>query len=268
MNKTALLLSLAALALPLYAAESDHMAQSNEEIAKKLSNPIAHIINVPFQMNWDYGGGVKDDGQRYYLQVNPVIPYVLNDDWAIVARTVMLFEERHNFGYGSKGGLGDFTQSLFLAPTPKPGKLIWGAGPVVLMPTATDTHLGSGKWGAGPSVILVKELEKWTFGLLASHTWSFAGQSSRDYVSATFLQPFVARHLPGAVTVTATSEYTYDWHDHEQSFPLNLMLAKVVRIGKMPVSFSVGGRYYADKPSGGPDWGLRAMVTFVLPGFR
>ncbi len=241
---------------------------SNAEIAKKLSNPVAHIINVPFQYNWDYGGGPKDDGQHHYLQVQPVIPFSLSEDWAVISRTVMYFENKHNFGYNGVSGLGDFTQTFFVSPVAKEkGTPIWGLGPVFLLPTATDDYLGSGKWGAGPSAVFVKELEHWTLGLLASHTWSFAGESDREYVSRSFLQPFVARHFPAAVTVTATSEYTYDWHDNEEIFPVNLMVAKVVRVGKMPINFSLGGRYYFDKPSGGPDWGARFMVTFVLPGF-
>ena len=47
--------------------------------------------------------------------------------------------------------------------------------------------------------------------------------------------------------------------------PLNLFVTQLVKLGKLPVSFQVGGRYYAEKPSGGPDWGLRLGVTFVFP---
>ncbi len=239
---------------------------SDAQISKKLSNPIAHLISLPMQYNWDTGGGPKDDGQHHYVEIKPIIPLPINDDWVVLSRTLMYLEHKHNFGYGSKSGLGDLTQTFFLSPVSKPGELRWGIGPEILMPTATDDHLGAGKWGAGPSVILVQELDQWTFGILASHTWSFAGDSHRDYVNSTLLQPFVVRHLPHAMSLTFMSEYTYDWHDNEELFPLNLTLGKVVRFGKLPVNFSLGGRYYLDKPSGGPDWGARFMVTFVLPG--
>lgn len=243
--------------------------KSNEQIAKELANPLANIINMPLQLNWDYGGGPNDDGQHYYLQVQPVIPVMLNEDWMMLSRTILLFENKHNFGYEAKTGMGDTTQTFFLAKAPKQkGGFLWGVGPALLIPTATEHELGAEKWGAGPSVIFVYEAEKWTFGLLANHIWSYAGDSDRNYVNKSFLQPFIARHLPDAWTITLTSEYTYDWHEDEEIFPLNLMAAKVVRFGKMPISFSLGGRYYADKPSGGPDWGLRAMVTLVLPGIN
>ncbi|MDR2901960.1 MAG: hypothetical protein LBU87_02475 [Lactobacillales bacterium] len=239
--------------------------KSNEQIAKDLSNPVANIINVPLQLNWDYGGGPKDKGQHYYLQIQPVIPFALNADWNLISRSILYVENKHNLGYESKTGLGDIQQTLFFSPKEKFMGMLWGAGPVFLIPTATEKELGGEKWGAGPSGVLVKETEKWTLGLLASQTWSFAGEGSRDDISKLFLQPFFAYHFPKAVTATVTSEYTYDWHAHEGTIPLNFMVAKVEKIGKMPVNFSLGARYYVDKPSGGPDWGLRAMITLVFP---
>jgi len=47
--------------------------------------------------------------------------------------------------------------------------------------------------------------------------------------------------------------------------PLNAIVSQLVKIGGAPVQFSLGARYYADKPSGGPDWGLRFAVTFLFP---
>lgn len=243
---------------------------SNEEVSRALANPVAPIINMPLQLNWDYGGGgSKDDAQHYYLQIQPVIPFRVNADWNVISRTIMLVENKHNFeGFDSRTGLGDLSQTVWVSPAKENvGGLLLGFGATVGIPTATEQELGSEKWEAGPSVILATETKNWTFGVLANHQWSFAGEGGRESVSKSFVQPFVARHLPDAWSMTLTSEYTYDWHQNEEVFPLNLMVAKVVRFGKMPVSFSVGGRYYVDKPSGGPDWGLRAMMTLVLPRF-
>ncbi len=242
---------------------------SNEEISKALSNPVANIINVPFQMNWDYGAGPNGDGQDYYMKIQPVIPVQLTDDWRMLSRSIFIVESKYNMGFDGETGLGDWTQTFFISPVKKEGDhFVWGAGPVFLIPTATENHLGQKKWGIGPSVILVEELEDWTIGILANHIWDLWGDSDRNYVSQSFLQPFVARHFPHAIAVTLTSEYTYDWHEGDQYVPINLMVSKVFRIGKLPINVSLGGRYYIDKPTGGPDWGLRLMITFVLPSFQ
>ncbi len=240
-------------------------AKAAAEISKQLSNPLAKIINMPLQQNWDYGAGPNDDGQHYYLQIQPVIPVELGTDWTMLSRTIFKLENEHNMGYDSATGLGDVSQTFFFAPNGNFHGWLGGVGPVFLIPLASQPELGSKKWGAGPSAIVLRQTEHWTYGLLASHTWSFAGNENRPDINSTFLQPFIARQLPGAWSVTAASEYSYDWNTDEEIFPVNLMVAKVVHIGKMPVSFSVGGRYYLDKPSGGPDWGLRGMVTLVLP---
>lgn len=58
-------------------AGGDDMA----EVAKKLNNPVASLISVPFQNNFDFGGGPDDDGFQYKLNLQPVIPIDLNEDW-------------------------------------------------------------------------------------------------------------------------------------------------------------------------------------------
>lgn len=185
----------------------------------------------------------------------------------IITRTILPIENRQNFGFPSETGLGDLNLSLFLTPPSTKSGFSWGVGPVFLMPTATEPHLGSKKWGAGPSAVFVQQTEHWTLGLLASQIWSFAGESERSDVNVTGLQPFIVYHLPEAWSLMFTSEYTYDWTAGHQTVPLNFLVGKLFRIGELPVSVSVGGRYYADKPEGGPDWGVRILVVFVLPDF-
>lgn len=237
------------------------------ELAKKLANPIAALISVPIQNNFDWGAGPNGDGFQYKVNIQPVIPITLNENWNIISRTILPVVYQENvIGTSSQSGLSDTLQSLFFSPkAPTKGGWIWGAGPVFLLPTATDDLLGAEKWGAGPTAVVLKQQNGWTYGALANHIWSFAGEGSRQDVSATYLQPFLSYTTRTRTTFTFNTESTYDWENSQWTVPLNLMVAQLVKIGKLPVQFQVGGRYYAECPSDGPDWGLRFAVTFLFP---
>lgn len=237
------------------------------DIAQKLNNPVASLISLPFQNNFDWGGGPDDDGFQYKLNFQPVIPIHLNDDWNLIARTIIPFiDQEDRIGSGTETGLGDIAASFFFSPQHQaPGAPIWGVGPILLVPSATDDLLGTEKWSAGPTVLVLMQDHGWTYGMLASHAWSFAGEEDRDYVSLTSLQPFLSFTTPQHTTFGVNFESTYDWNAEEWTIPLNLFVTQLVKIGGLPVSLQLGGRYYMDKPSGGPDWGLRFAVTFVIP---
>ena len=237
------------------------------ELAKTLANPIGALISVPFHSNFDFGGGPAGDGFQYKLNLQPIIPLSLNEDWLLISRTVLPFVYQENiFGTSSQTGLSDTVQSFFLSPVnPTEGGWIWGAGPAMLLPTATDDLLGGEKWGAGPTAVVLKQQDGWTYGALANQIWSFAGECSRADVNATYLQPFVSYTTKKATTFTLNTESTYDWHNEQWTAPVNLMVQQLVKIGKQPLALTVGGRYYADTPEGGPDWGLRFAAIFLFP---
>jgi hypothetical protein len=253
---------------PLFAqdAATDDKAAA-AELAKKLSNPVAALISVPIQNNFDWGAGPNGDGFQYKVNIQPVVPLTLNENWNVISRTVLPVVYQENvIGTSSQSGLADTVQSLFLSPKePTKGGWIWGAGPAFLLPTATDSLLGAEKWGAGPTAVLLRQQNGWTYGALANHIWSFAGHDSRQDVSATFLQPFVAYTTKQQTTFTFNSESTYDWENRQWTVPLNLMAAQLVKVGKLPLQFQVGGRYYAEKAANGPEWGLRFAVVFLFP---
>jgi hypothetical protein len=163
---------------------------SSEELAKKLQNPVADLISVPLQSNWDFGIG-RADVMRYTLNVQPVIPISLSHSWNLITRTIVPFihAESPIPGGDSVGGIGDITQSFFLSPKDPVGGWILGAGPVFLYPSASADALGSGKWGAGPPAVVLRQEHGFTFGILANHIWSFAGDDDRPDISSTFLQP-------------------------------------------------------------------------------
>jgi hypothetical protein len=237
------------------------------EMAKKLANPIGALISVPFQSNFDFGGGPAGDGFQYKLNLQPIYPISLNQDWLLISRTILPIVYQENLsGTSSQTGLSDTVQSFFLSPVkPTRGGWIWGAGPVLLLPTATDDLLGAKKWGAGPTAVVLKQQSGWTYGALVNHIWSFAGESDRAAVNATFLQPFVSYTTRKATTFTLNTESTYDWENKQWTVPMNLMVQQLVKIGKQPVALTVGGRYYPERPDGGPDWGLRLAVILLFP---
>ena len=247
-----------------------------EELAKKLANPVASLISVPLQNNFDFGGGYKDDGFRYTLNVQPVVPITLNKDWNLISRTILPIVYQKDIlapditptdvdPNDDQFGLGDTVQSLFLSPSASDP--IWGIGPVFLLPTSTHEALGTEKWGIGPTAVVLKQTGPWTYGMLANHIWSVAGKSDRSDVNATFVQPFLNYTTKQAWTYTLNTESTRNWEANEDEWtvPLNATVTKVLKLGGQLVSVGGGARYYVTGPDTAPDWGLRVIVTFLFP---
>lgn len=236
------------------------------ELAKKLSNPVASLISFPMQGNFDFGVGAGS-GWRFTLNVQPVIPIKLSENWNLISRTII--PVIHQAGVtgpnSSQSGLGDTVQSLFFSPN-KSEPFIWAVGPVILIPTATDASLGTQKWGLGPTVLLLKQKSGWTVGFLANHIWSVAGKSNRADVNGTFVQPFVSYSTKDAWTYGVNTESTFDWNSNSWSVPINFSVSKLVRFGKQPFSFGGGPKCWVTTPSGGPEGcGLRFIVTALFP---
>jgi hypothetical protein len=160
------------------------------------------------------------------------------------------------------GGIANTSQSFFFSPSkPGPGGLIWGVGPTFSLPTATDPRLGSNVWGAGVTGVALVQTGPWTVGALASQTWSLEGNS----INQTFLQPFASYAFGKGQSISLNTESTYDWTMEQWTVPINLTYQQIVKLGAQPVSLQIGGRYYAEKPAGGPVWGLRAGLTLLFP---
>jgi hypothetical protein len=249
--------------------EKIKVRESSEDLAKKLQNPVAALISVPFQLNYDQNIGLAEEGQRWLLNVQPVVPFAINERWNLISRTILpiIGQDKIFPGAGYQSGIGDIVQSVFFSPkAPTAGGWIWGAGPVFLFPTGSDDLLTADQWGAGPTAVALRQQGPWTYGGLANHIWSFAGDAHRPEVNATFLQPFLSYTTPTAWTFTIMTESTYDWNNSQWSVPINGVVSKVFQIGGQILSAAGGVRYWAEGPDSGPHgWGLRFVLTLLFP---
>jgi hypothetical protein len=241
------------------------------DLALQLANPIASLISLPIQTNFDGGIGPDRDGSRITANVQPVIPFSLGKDWNLISRTITPVVWQQDITRingqptGSQFGLGDTVQSLFLSPG-RPRGVIWGVGPVLLVPTGTDPLLSTGKWGAGPTGILLKQSGPMTYGLLANHIWSFAGNSARNDVSQSFVNPFVTHTSRSAFTYGLVADISYDWNRDAWTAPVSIVASQVTRIGGQLVSIGGALRYYVVSNDQAPHgFAGRFTVTLLFP---
>jgi hypothetical protein len=261
LNLLVLVLAAAAYALPA-------SAQDAAELAKKLSNPVAALISVPLQFNADMNYGPDDAGEKVVLNIQPVIPTSISEKWNLISRIITPIIAVDDIFPGSGGelGLGDMTPTFFFSPKePTKGGLIWGAGPVFLLPTATDDLLGADQWGMGPSFLVLKQQSGWTVGMLVNHIEHVAGDDRLPDISTSFMQPFVSKAWPSGLSITLNTESTYDWNNEQWTVPVNLQMAGITKMGTQLIQLFSGLRYYAEAPENGPEWGIRLGVTLLYP---
>jgi len=243
--------------------------EDSSELGKKLANPVAALISVPFQLNYDTDIGPADEGDRWTLNIQPVVPFSLSQDWNLISRTILpvIWQDDIFAGAGSQSGTGDIIQSLFFSPKePTTDGWTWGAGPVFLFPTGSDDLLTTDKWGTGPTAVILRQQGPWTYGALVNHIWSFAGDDDSSDVNSTFIQPFISYTTPSAWTFTVNTESTYDWENEQWSVPIHGVVTKVTKIGSQLISIGGGVRYWADSPeSGAESLGFRLIVTLLFP---
>jgi hypothetical protein len=246
-------------------------APQNEDLAKQLSNPVASLVSVPFQFNWEQNVG-PSEATRFVLNVQPVMPFSVNQDWNLIVRLIAPFVGQPALFDGgvAAGGMSDLVTSFFISPA-KSG-IIWGAGPVVVLPSTAEPTLGTGKWSAGPTAVVLRQTGPWTVGALWNQVWSFSGDARRSDVNQMFLQPFLTYQATPTVTLILQSETTANWNaessDDTWTVPINFLVSKLSTFGPFPASYQIGVGAFPLHPNVGPSWKIRSAIVLLLPRAR
>ncbi len=259
---------------------------AQEDLAKQSQNPVASLISVPFE-NWGYFGiGPQDDGFAYALIAKPVLPlnfgkvnlinrfivplvYIESMDIAVNAANAGtgILDNNVTISTDSVFGLGNIQYQAFFTPA-KPGKAVWGAGPVFEFPTNTDDVLGSDRWSAGVGAVILAMPGKWLVGALVQNLWSYAGPSDEGNVNKFTFQYFVNYNLEKGWYLTMTPTITANWEadsDDRWTVPFGGGVGRLMRFGKQPVDFKLQGYWNAEHPENGPDWNVMFSVKFLFP---
>jgi hypothetical protein len=242
--------------------------QDPAEVAKKLANPVANLISVPFQNNTDVGIGENHNGYKNTLNVQPVIPIKLSKKLNLITRYILPVVSQKNItgDSTSQAGLGDLNISAFFSPAEAKKGFVWGLGPVFLVPTATDELLGSKKFSIGPSALALFQTHGMTIGALVSQTWSVAGDEERSDVNFLFMQPFFTYNWKSGAGLGIMGEITQNWEAGSTTAYIIPTVSGVTRIGKQLVSLLIGPRIQVASPDkNGAVFGVRAMLIFVFP---
>lgn len=243
------------------------------ELARAAQNPVANMYSLPFQNNTNFKWGLDTvEETQNVLNIQPVLPFEVSDDWNIITRTILpiISQPGPIPGVERKSGLGDITFTAFLSPS-KASKVLWGVGPVVMMPTATDDRLGSDKWGLGPSVILLGMPGNWVIGALANNIWSVGGSGDQD-VNFFFTQAFANYNLSDGWYLVSAPIITSNWEasdGNKWTVPVGGGVGKIFRIGKLPpMNVNIQGYYNAVRPDVVGPVSMRFQFQLMFPKRR
>ncbi len=259
------------VASPVLAGKGDGVIEPGEdevaEMARSVQNPVANLISLPFQNNTFFDVG-PNDGTLNVLNIQPVWPFQLNEDWNLITRTIIPVPSVPGIleGQDRETGLGDIVFTGFVSPNGS-GDWIWGVGPVVQFPTATDSRLGAEEWGLGASVVALTMPGNWVAGALINNIWGISEDQGNE-VNQFLAQYFVNYNLDDGWYLISAPIITANWEaasGQEWTVPFGGGVGKVFLLGKRPINLSLQGYYNAVKPDGFADWSARINLQFMFP---
>ena len=243
-------------------------------ITKIAQNPVGNLISVPFQENAYFNVGPLN-GTQNVLNIQPVIPISVSDDWNIITRTILPIISLPGFapGQGSTSGIGDLQISAFLSPA-KPGAWIWGVGAVTQLPTHSNDLLGNNNAGLGPTAVFLhlEHGSPWVYGVLVNNVWS-VGSSANPFGNAPkysngLVQPFLNYNFESGAYLTSSPIITANWEakgSQVWTVPMGGGVGKLFKLGRLPVNTQISGYYNVVRPDFANNWQIRAQVQFMFP---
>lgn len=275
-TKATLLFSLLLISPLSFSAPADGHIDPGEdsigEMAKAAQNPVAAMISVPFQNNINFDVGPEEKTQNI-LNIQPIIPFNLNENWNLITRTIIPVISQPKFAPGQdrENGIGDIQFSAFLSPKqPGSGGWIWGAGVIAQLDTATDDRLGAERWGLGPSAVVLRPAGAWVYGALINNIWDIGGDDDRDDFNQMLIQPFVNYNFPDKPGryFTFAPIITANWEassGNKWTVPLGGGVGQIIKWGNTPVNLQASAYYNVEAPKNGADWQLRLQAQFLFP---
>ncbi|MEP4079684.1 hypothetical protein [Haloferula sp.] len=240
------------------------------ELSLKLQNPLARILVIPTAMEYKKGSGPLGTGESFAIRVAPRVPFVINDEWHMLSKSDLAWvSQKDVIGNTSQEGLTDLVQTFFFSPDRSLGwDLYWGVGPSFVIPTATDSLIGSEKLSLGPSIGIFRQERPWTVGLILNHIWSVAGSSSAQSLNASRLEPIIGYTTERSTFFSLGAKLGYDWSGHHWSGPLEFRLSQLTLIAGKPVQWGLGLQYFVFSEPNAPEWGALFQVTFPIDSPR
>jgi hypothetical protein len=218
-------------------------SESASDLAQKLRNPIGYLISVPFQNNTNFNIGPQK-GTQDILNIQPVIPIHLNEDWNLITRTILplVWSPSNQPEQSVPFGLGPTSATAFLSPSVPVNGWIWGAGPVAQVPMITSKTLGSNVWDLGPAAVVVKLADPIVADLLVNNVFSLGGTSGpagTRYSLFTF-NPFFNYNLGGGWFAGSVPIITANWNrpGAKWTLPMGAQVGRLIKIGGTVVRWS------------------------------
>jgi len=247
------------------------------DLRSAVQNPVSSLISLPFKFSFDMGA---DNGDAQIMNIQPVVPATVGD-WNLVSRALIPLAnvdgairgpnnpspEFGNSAKDSASGLGDINYSLYFSPV-KYDKVIWGVGPSINLPTATNDVLGSGKWSAGITGVALSQPDWGSMGIIGRQLWSVAGDSDRNYVNQTLIEPFVNYNLDDGWYLITDMILTANWQadsGNRWTIPVGGGAGKLFKIGGQEINSRLEAYYNVESPDGAPDWQVNFTWSFLFP---